>query len=1041
MGLLRRLLNDQIRTVQRTNVVQARKFSEQLDEAINRYTNRSLTTAEIIAELVKLAKEMRDQTNRHEQLGLSRRRGRLLRRHRPERRRGPADGRRHAQEDRRRPGRRPSGRAPPSTGTSRSRCAPRCAPRFAACSPSTTTRPTSRRRPSSWCWSRPSCSRRSGRDWSDICPGGSPRAHTRGFGSVAEAGSRSIHTERDRSGDRRSAITDHNRVDFVRSALEAAKGAPLLLLPGIEISTHDGHLLALFAPDSVDALEALAASGNLKLTTLSDTEKRSTRSMLDLVQEIYDRGGLAIPAHVDVKNGAGSRLSGAQWCELLCSPALAGVEFAKSEALNSWFTDDDSDDGRKAALKARQKIGDLRERGLARLMSSDAHGPDQVGRDRASRTLTRLRLDDLNFNAVRNAISLNPKARCKAEVILPATYPRIISAEFTGGFLDGVTLDFSANLNCLIGGRGSGKSTALLAIRTALGGRLASDEDPDDEDRMPSKTIIRFVDAAGSERTAIRDRGEAPKDTADAPIRLRLADLGQEETGRLARGYNDDPNLLLEFLDAFIVQHKYDEREAELITRLEDNGAEVLRTSGIRSQIAKNEAEEARLTASLKAATEGRVDEIAKWATTLASQGPLLEVLETRVGAASTLPKVDADLDLVAIAADFGVDLATKPAVDHVEGTGGLKSSLHTFEKRRAEIIAQANRDLAAAAADVRKGLDGWRAAHTDLDRRLRKRVAELEAQGLKVQAGAIAEIGRRLNDVKTTLTARRKGLSEHQDARSKRTTLVEDLHRNRENLFLERQAVLTRIAADATAYADDLTIRVAYEQHGIDGEWVTWLSDQFGFRKPRVSRLAAQITPLQFSQQLISAAGRSKLLALKDTDGAPFFTDDQLAKSWKWRDVFALETMSLPDRARIEVQRRGENDRHQFDHLSAGQQRSVLLGLVLCAERNEPLVLDQPEDHLDGQYIATSVVRHLEAAKERRQVIIATHSANLTVLGDAELVVPMVVEAGRGRPDEPGAVDRPATRGRVCTLLEGGVEAYKKRGRRYGLSFAGKDA
>lgn len=71
MGLLRRLLNDQIRTVQRTNLVQARKFSELLDEAINRYTNRSLTTAEIIAELVKLAKQMRDDAKRQDDLGLS----------------------------------------------------------------------------------------------------------------------------------------------------------------------------------------------------------------------------------------------------------------------------------------------------------------------------------------------------------------------------------------------------------------------------------------------------------------------------------------------------------------------------------------------------------------------------------------------------------------------------------------------------------------------------------------------------------------------------------------------------------------------------------------------------------------------------------------------------------------------------------------------------------------------------------------------------------------------------------------------------------
>jgi type I restriction enzyme R subunit len=71
LGVLRRILGDRIRTISRSNLVQSRKFSEQLEEAINNYTNRSLTTAEIIAELVKLAKEMRDQANRHEQLGLS----------------------------------------------------------------------------------------------------------------------------------------------------------------------------------------------------------------------------------------------------------------------------------------------------------------------------------------------------------------------------------------------------------------------------------------------------------------------------------------------------------------------------------------------------------------------------------------------------------------------------------------------------------------------------------------------------------------------------------------------------------------------------------------------------------------------------------------------------------------------------------------------------------------------------------------------------------------------------------------------------------
>lgn len=71
LGLLRRLLADQIRTITRKNLVTGRKFSEMLNEALARYTNRSLTTAEIIAELVKLAKELRADQERAQQLGLS----------------------------------------------------------------------------------------------------------------------------------------------------------------------------------------------------------------------------------------------------------------------------------------------------------------------------------------------------------------------------------------------------------------------------------------------------------------------------------------------------------------------------------------------------------------------------------------------------------------------------------------------------------------------------------------------------------------------------------------------------------------------------------------------------------------------------------------------------------------------------------------------------------------------------------------------------------------------------------------------------------
>jgi type I restriction enzyme R subunit len=71
LELLRRLLNDEIRTVRRPKIVQASQFSELLNAAIAKYTNRSLTTAEIIAEPVELAKQMRDAQQRGELLRLS----------------------------------------------------------------------------------------------------------------------------------------------------------------------------------------------------------------------------------------------------------------------------------------------------------------------------------------------------------------------------------------------------------------------------------------------------------------------------------------------------------------------------------------------------------------------------------------------------------------------------------------------------------------------------------------------------------------------------------------------------------------------------------------------------------------------------------------------------------------------------------------------------------------------------------------------------------------------------------------------------------
>lgn len=71
LEILRKLLNDEIRTRSRRNVVQSRHFSEMLENTIKRYQNRSIESAQVIQELIKLAEEIREANRRGENLGLS----------------------------------------------------------------------------------------------------------------------------------------------------------------------------------------------------------------------------------------------------------------------------------------------------------------------------------------------------------------------------------------------------------------------------------------------------------------------------------------------------------------------------------------------------------------------------------------------------------------------------------------------------------------------------------------------------------------------------------------------------------------------------------------------------------------------------------------------------------------------------------------------------------------------------------------------------------------------------------------------------------
>ncbi len=129
------------------------------------------------------------------------------------------------------------------------------------------------------------------------------------------------------------------------------------------------------------------------------------------------------------------------------------------------------------------------------------------------------------------------------------------------------------------------------------------------------------------------------------------------------------------------------------------------------------------------------------------------------------------------------------------------------------------------------------------------------------------------------------------------------------------------------------------------------------------------------------------------------------------------------------------------IERLSPGTRGIVLLLLYLAVDVHDrrPLFIDQPEENLDPQSVFEDLVPHFRVARQRRQVIVVTHNANLVVNTDADQVVIATSQrrAEGGLPIisyESGSLENPKIRAAVCRLLEGGQRAFLERERRYRL-------
>lgn len=196
-----------------------------------------------------------------------------------------------------------------------------------------------------------------------------------------------------------------------------------------------------------------------------------------------------------------------------------------------------------------------------------------------------------------------------------------------------------------------------------------------------------------------------------------------------------------------------------------------------------------------------------------------------------------------------------------------------------------------------------------------------------------------------------------------------------------------------------------------------------------RTDHLERVFEKVDFSEPL----SRADLLAVLRDDGKTakivrdFFTEELnykliMFEAWKLR-------ISFPEFQRIHV----KYDGRSIESTSFGQRCTAAI-VILVSLGNNPIVIDEPEAHLDSGLIARYLVGLIKRAKRNRQIIFATHNANFVINGDAELIHILDMGSDHRTVSKATTIENLPNRDRLLAL-EGGREAFRLRERRYGIA------
>lgn len=623
-----------------------------------------------------------------------------------------------------------------------------------------------------------------------------------------------------------------------------------------------------------------------------------------------------------------------------------------------------------------------------------------------------------------------------------APHHLIRSLEVTGGFLKGLKLELADGLNCIIGSRGTGKTTILELVRYALS--LMPDEKSSPTRARAAKAIVQSNLGNGRVRLGVQTKhamqyvaerpwndtvqvfnqaGEATAISFDRELIFTADVYSQNEIEEIAT----NPSFQLALLDKFIEEDvRRIETEIKRVQRdLDQNAGELVRLDHEMTDLRENASELPIVEEKLKGLQQALGPD-AKLVSTAHAQKALRDK-ERRalVELQQDLHKVRSD-----VASLFSGLVRRLDSRIDADVASGPNKALFANVTTRIERLTQLLEEDATA---ISKQASLVEAAIVEQDGKLAEQHAKQDAEyrelvgKLQEEASHAAERSQ-LQERHAEVAAAGKELQLRQKERLDKEVQRQELTAKLSTLRDERYQLRKKVTEQVGAQVQPL-IRVSITQGGNRDAYRALLTEALKGQSMKYAAVVERIAHGTSPEELCTLAQRNDAARLSERSGL----DEERCK--RVIDVlrsspmlYRLETIELEDLPKIELL--DGRDYKDSTNLSTGQRCTTILPILLL-ESERPLLVGQPEDNLDNRFIYEWVVGNLKNAKGKRQLIFVTHNPNIPVLGDAERVFILDSNGKQGTLRKVGSVDE--LKQDIEELLEGGREAFLLRKERYG--------